>query len=253
MTVANAALPPSASGTWRRCTGRHAQSDQFDHDFDGHRADRGFPPCQHRRSGMAYCSPLSDQCHRPADDGPLGGPFRPPAYLSHFPFLCRGGGCFRAIGIVADRSRDGACALGHWDAAAYPAAMRFFRVQADRLGSKPPRVAMGVLTMAAVSTTAVGPLMGNYALDIPRFKTAYKHRLTRQSGRGWRARYLLPFSSRKGRSPLSNPSGAGSLGSESVFDFRCGRLDIGSAGRGVFELRLRRPSKPPIWILPARC
>jgi MFS family permease len=50
--------------------------------------------------------------------------------------------------------------LGIGTSAAYPAAMRIFRVQADRIGSKPPRVAMGVLTMAAVSTTAVGPLMG---------------------------------------------------------------------------------------------
>jgi MFS family permease len=50
--------------------------------------------------------------------------------------------------------------LGIGTSAAYPAAMRIFRVQADRIGSKPPRVAMGVLSMAAVSTTAVGPLMG---------------------------------------------------------------------------------------------
>src|SRR5260370_36615740 len=38
--------------------------------------------------------------------------------------------------------------------------MRIFRLQADRIGSKPPRVAMGVLSMAAVSTTAVGPFVG---------------------------------------------------------------------------------------------
>jgi MFS family permease len=50
--------------------------------------------------------------------------------------------------------------LGIGTSAAYPAAMRIFRVQADRIGSKPPPVAMGVLSMAAVSTTAVGPLMG---------------------------------------------------------------------------------------------
>jgi MFS family permease len=50
--------------------------------------------------------------------------------------------------------------LGVGTSGAYPAAMRIFREQADRTGSKPPRVAMGVLSLAAISTTAVGPLMG---------------------------------------------------------------------------------------------
>jgi MFS family permease len=50
--------------------------------------------------------------------------------------------------------------LGIGTSAAYPAAMRIFRLQADRMGSAPPRVAMGVLSLAALSTTAVGPFLG---------------------------------------------------------------------------------------------
>jgi MFS family permease len=50
--------------------------------------------------------------------------------------------------------------LGIGTSAAYPAAMRIFRLQADRIGSNPPRVAMGVLSLAALSTTAIGPVVG---------------------------------------------------------------------------------------------
>jgi predicted MFS family arabinose efflux permease len=50
--------------------------------------------------------------------------------------------------------------LGIGTSAAYPAAMRIFRVRAERIGSRPPRVAMGVLSLAALSTTAVGPFLG---------------------------------------------------------------------------------------------
>jgi MFS family permease len=51
-------------------------------------------------------------------------------------------------------------ALGIGTAGAYPSAMRIFRVQADRLGAAPPRVAMSVLSLAGVSTLAIGPLLG---------------------------------------------------------------------------------------------
>lgn len=50
--------------------------------------------------------------------------------------------------------------LGIGTACAYPCAMRIFRSQADRLGCEPPRVAMSFLSMAAQSTSAVGPLLG---------------------------------------------------------------------------------------------
>ncbi len=50
--------------------------------------------------------------------------------------------------------------LGIGTSAAYPAAMRIFRLRGDRTGSKPPRTAMGVLSLAALSTTAVGPVVG---------------------------------------------------------------------------------------------
>jgi MFS family permease len=48
--------------------------------------------------------------------------------------------------------------FGIGTSAAYPAAMRIFRVQAERTGSKPPCLA--VLPLAAISTTAAGPLIG---------------------------------------------------------------------------------------------
>ncbi len=50
--------------------------------------------------------------------------------------------------------------LGIGTSGAYPAAMRIFRVQADRLGVPPPRAAMSFLSLAAIGTMAVGPLLG---------------------------------------------------------------------------------------------
>jgi MFS family permease len=50
--------------------------------------------------------------------------------------------------------------LGIGTSGAYPTAMRMFRTQGDRIGSPPPRVAMGVLSLSAVATIAVGPLIG---------------------------------------------------------------------------------------------
>jgi MFS family permease len=50
--------------------------------------------------------------------------------------------------------------LGVGTSGAYPAAMSIFRTQADRLGYAPPRKAMGVLSLAAIATAAIGPLLG---------------------------------------------------------------------------------------------
>jgi MFS family permease len=50
--------------------------------------------------------------------------------------------------------------LGVGTSGAYPSAMRIFRVQADRLGCEPPRTTMGVLSMCAISVSAVGPFLG---------------------------------------------------------------------------------------------
>lgn len=50
--------------------------------------------------------------------------------------------------------------LGVGTSGAYPSAMRIFRSQADRLGTAPPRTAMGVLSFAGIATTALGPLLG---------------------------------------------------------------------------------------------
>jgi MFS family permease len=51
-------------------------------------------------------------------------------------------------------------ALGIGTSGAYPAAMRIFRVQADRIGAPPPRFAMSFLSLAAIATMAIGPLLG---------------------------------------------------------------------------------------------
>jgi MFS family permease len=56
--------------------------------------------------------------------------------------------------------------LGIGTSGAYPSAMRIFRVQADRLGGEPPRAAMSFLSMAALSTAAVGPLLGGVLTGI---------------------------------------------------------------------------------------
>jgi MFS family permease len=55
--------------------------------------------------------------------------------------------------------------LGIGTSGAYPSAMRIFRVQADGLGYEPPRVAMGFLSLAALSSAAVGPLLGGVLTD----------------------------------------------------------------------------------------
>ena len=50
--------------------------------------------------------------------------------------------------------------LGIGTSGAYPSAMRIFRVEADRLHCEPPHAAMSFLSLAALSTAAVGPLLG---------------------------------------------------------------------------------------------
>ncbi|QKJ88714.1 MFS transporter [Paramixta manurensis] len=50
--------------------------------------------------------------------------------------------------------------LGIGTSGAYPSAMRLFRQRTDKLGSPPPRMAMGVLSMSGVSMSAVGPFLG---------------------------------------------------------------------------------------------
>jgi nicotinamidase-related amidase/MFS family permease len=50
--------------------------------------------------------------------------------------------------------------LGVGTSGAYPAAMRILRERGEATGSKPPRFVFGVMTVAAFSTTAVGPVIG---------------------------------------------------------------------------------------------
>src|ERR1700684_4600867 len=149
MTVANAALPPSASGTWRRLY---------------------WAPRSIRFMISTAIVPITDSLHASiAEAGwliavlyltsaiaqptmgrlvDLFGPRR--IFLISFFFVAAAGVFWRLTSSLTALVMVRVL-LGIGTSAAYPAAMRFFRVQADRLGSKPPRVAMGVLTMAAVS------------------------------------------------------------------------------------------------------
>lgn len=51
-------------------------------------------------------------------------------------------------------------ALGVGTSSAYPSAMKILRTQAARHGTAPPRMALGVLSFASVSISAVGPTLG---------------------------------------------------------------------------------------------
>lgn len=55
--------------------------------------------------------------------------------------------------------------LGIGTSGAYPSAMRIFRIAAERAGAKPPRIAMGILSLAAIGSMAVGPLIGGLLTD----------------------------------------------------------------------------------------
>jgi MFS family permease len=50
--------------------------------------------------------------------------------------------------------------LGIGTSGAYPAAMRIFRTRADAIGAQPPRAALSFLSLSAIGTMAIGPLLG---------------------------------------------------------------------------------------------
>lgn len=50
--------------------------------------------------------------------------------------------------------------LGVGTSGAYPAAMRIFRMRADSIGARPPRIALSFLSLSAIGSMAVGPLLG---------------------------------------------------------------------------------------------
>ena len=50
--------------------------------------------------------------------------------------------------------------IGAGTAGPYPTAMRIFRMEGERFGMKPPRVALGILSLGSISTSSVGPLVG---------------------------------------------------------------------------------------------
>ncbi len=50
--------------------------------------------------------------------------------------------------------------LGVGTSGAYPSAMRIFREEAESIGSVPPRLAMGILSLSAIGTMAAGPVIG---------------------------------------------------------------------------------------------
>ncbi len=52
--------------------------------------------------------------------------------------------------------------LGVGTSAAYPSAMRVLRVHARRIGRETPRTVLGVLSLAALSSAAIGPTLGGF-------------------------------------------------------------------------------------------
>jgi nicotinamidase-related amidase/predicted MFS family arabinose efflux permease len=87
----------------------------------------------------------------------LWGPRR--IYLMSLVVVAAAGMCGRLASSLVDLVAVRVL-LGVGTSGAYPAAMRIFRVRADQTGSKPPRLAMGILTLSAISMTAVGPVIG---------------------------------------------------------------------------------------------
>jgi MFS family permease len=56
--------------------------------------------------------------------------------------------------------------LGIGTSAAYPASMTIIRERASLLGSPPPRIAMGILSLASLVTVALGPVLGGVLTGI---------------------------------------------------------------------------------------
>jgi len=52
--------------------------------------------------------------------------------------------------------------LGVGTSAAYPSAMRVLRIHARRVGRETPRTVLGVLSLAALSSAAIGPTLGGF-------------------------------------------------------------------------------------------
>ena len=52
--------------------------------------------------------------------------------------------------------------LGIGTSAAYPSAMRVLRIHARRVGQETPRTVLGVLSLAALSSAAIGPTLGGF-------------------------------------------------------------------------------------------
>jgi MFS family permease len=123
------------------------------------RADRAESPRQYRRHRLIAVLHLSTAVAQPSLGRlvDLFGPRR--VYLASFPLVAAAGifGLLAPslVGLVAVRVLAGVGTSG-----AYPAAMRIFRERVAATASEPPRFVMGILTLAALSTTAVGPVIG---------------------------------------------------------------------------------------------
>ncbi|MUZ75288.1 MFS transporter [Agrobacterium vitis] len=115
---------------------------------------------------MAHCRALSGKRRRAADYGASGRRVRPRrVYLISLLLVALAG----VLGQLAPTLSSLVVArvvLGIGTSGAYPSAMRIFRTQADRLGCEPPRVAMSFLSLAAQSTSAVGPLLGGVLTEV---------------------------------------------------------------------------------------
>ncbi|AKV00368.1 Permease of the major facilitator superfamily [Labilithrix luteola] len=63
--------------------------------------------------------------------------------------------------------------LGIGTSAAYPSAMRVLRTHAQRLGRETPRPVLGVLSLAALSSAAVGPTLGGFLTGVAGWRSIF--------------------------------------------------------------------------------
>jgi len=64
-------------------------------------------------------------------------------------------------------------ALGIGTSAAYPSAMHILRTQSAKLGSPPPRKALSILSLTALSTLAIGPTLGGVLTGLAGWRSIF--------------------------------------------------------------------------------
>lgn len=63
--------------------------------------------------------------------------------------------------------------LGIGTSAAYPSAMRVLRTHAQRIGRETPRSVLGVLSLAALSSAAIGPTLGGFLTGVAGWRSVF--------------------------------------------------------------------------------